>query len=64
MITEIRKAGFVNMGAELTLHAALQKLNSRYPDATFVMAPTTEKSDHPYRKCTELGFFPKASLWR
>ncbi|WP_313087358.1 polysaccharide pyruvyl transferase family protein [Pseudomonas sp.] len=64
MIIEIRKAGFVNKGAELMLHAALQKLKSRYPDATFVMAPTTEKSDHPYRKLTQLGFFPKASLWR
>lgn len=64
MIIEIRKAGFVNKGAELMLHAALQKLKSRYPDATFVMAPTTEKSDHPYRKFTQLGFFPKASLWR
>ena len=64
MIIEIRKAGFVNKGAELMLHAALQKLQSRYPDATFVMAPTTEKSDHPYRKFVKLGFFPKASLWR
>ncbi len=64
MIIEIRKAGFVNKGAELMLHAALQKLKSRYPDATFVMAPTTEKSDHPYRKLTQLGFLPKASLWR
>ncbi|MGK9066294.1 polysaccharide pyruvyl transferase family protein [Stutzerimonas chloritidismutans] len=64
MIIEIRKAGFVNKGAELMLHAALEKLKSRYPDATFVMAPTTEKSDHPYRKFVKLGFFPKASLWR
>lgn len=64
MIVEIRKAGFINKGAELMLHAVMQKVKERYPDAILVMAPTHSNSSQPFKKFAPLGFFPKASLWR
>ncbi|SDK74065.1 colanic acid/amylovoran biosynthesis protein [Franzmannia pantelleriensis] len=64
MIIEIRKAGFVNKGAELMLYAVMQKIKERYPDATLVMAPTHSNASQPFHKFAPLGIFPKASLWR
>lgn len=64
MIIEIRKAGFVNKGAELMLYSVMQKVKERYPDATLVMAPSHSKASQPFHKFAPLGFYPKASLWR
>lgn len=58
MIIEIRKAGFVNKGAELMLYAALHKLREHFPEAKFVMAPSI--TDAPYIKRAELGLHQKA----
>lgn len=63
MIIEIRKAGFVNKGAELMLHATLHKMKEAYPSARFVMAPSTDSGSAPYLKRAELGFLQKASLY-
>lgn len=64
MIVEIRKAGFINKGAELMLYAVMQKVKSRYPDATLVMAPSHANASQPFHKFAPLGFYPKAFLWR
>lgn len=61
MIIEIRKAGFVNKGAELMLYAVLDKMKSSYPDAKFCMVPSIGA---PYNKRIELGLYQKVSLWK
>jgi len=63
MIIEIRKAGFINKGAQLMLYACLEKLRAAYPDATFTMAPTHLQGAQPFRKLVDVGMFPKASLY-
>ncbi len=68
MIIEIRRAGFVNKGAELMLHSALKQLKQEFPKAQFVMAPVYGGRDSgaygSYIKQAELGFLQKAWLWR
>lgn len=63
MIVEIRQAGFVNKGAELMLHAIVQKLRSRYPDAKLVMAPVFGGAVDTYDKMRALSLYPKAGFW-
>jgi polysaccharide pyruvyl transferase WcaK-like protein len=62
-LIEIRKAGFVNKGAELMLYAILEKMKKAYPDAAFVMAPTSSSGSAPYLQRAELGLFQKANFW-
>lgn len=62
MLIEIRKAEFVNKGAALMLYASLQKMKEAYPDASFVMAPTHNRSVAPFSKRCELGLLQKAWL--
>lgn len=58
---EIRKAGFVNKGAELMLYAILEKLRGEFPNIKFCMAP------HPvtakFEKRIELNLFQKPDIW-
>lgn len=64
MIIEIRKAGFVNKGAELMLYAVVQKLRDRYPEAKLTMAPIYGGADDTFEKMRELNLYPKAWIWR
>lgn len=64
MNIEIRKAGFVNKGAELMLHAVVQQLRRNCPNARLVMEPSRETGPYPYRGRAELGLYQKAWLWR
>lgn len=64
MLIEIRRVGFKNKGAELMLHAIIQQLKSRYPNASLVIVPTGSQGPVPYIKAAKLGFFLKAFLWK
>lgn len=63
MIIEIRQAGFVNKGAELMLHAIVEKLRARYPDAKLTMAPIFGGAQDTFEKMRALNLYPKAWFW-
>jgi colanic acid/amylovoran biosynthesis protein len=62
MIVEIRKAGFVNKGAELMLYAIIDKMKELCPDIQYAMTPHLKFA--PYIKRAELGFLQTAWLLR
>ncbi len=62
MYIELKKVEFVNKGAELMLHAMIDKLSKRYPNARFVMEP--EEVYRPYEKRAELKLFQKAAFYK
>jgi len=60
MIIELRNVGFVNKGAELMLHAILQRVSHEWPDTKFVMVPSIKNA--PYLQRARLGIFQKPWL--
>jgi len=62
MFIEIRKAGFVNKGAELMLYSVLDKMKEAYPQAEFVMSASITPA--PYYKRARLGLYQKPQYWR
>jgi colanic acid/amylovoran biosynthesis protein len=59
MIIEIRGTGFKNKGAELMLHAILQKVGNSFSDACFAMAPS---GNQDYIRRAKLGLYQKVRL--
>jgi polysaccharide pyruvyl transferase WcaK-like protein len=66
MLVEIRRAGFINQGSALMIHAILQRMRRAYPGAKFTMAPSVDvrRGTTPYSSRAELGLLQKAWLWR
>lgn len=62
MIVEIRKAGFVNKGAQLMLSAVLAELEGMKCECDIAMAPNVVSA--PYRERARRGYLQKASYWR
>ncbi len=64
MYVEVRKAGFVNKGAELMLRAVVDQVQGQHPEARVVMEPGRDSGPYPYRQRAKLGLYQKAWLWR
>lgn len=64
LLIEIRKAGFVNKGAELMLCSILEKLANEFPNAELAMMPSVSNGYAPYLKRAKNGFYQKASFWK
>jgi polysaccharide pyruvyl transferase WcaK-like protein len=62
MLVEVRKAGFTNKGAELMLHAVLDKMKAEYPGAKFAVAPHPIAA--PYEERIKLGLYQKPDIWK
>jgi polysaccharide pyruvyl transferase WcaK-like protein len=59
MIIELRGVEFHNKGAELMLHAIIQKVKTRFPDVIFTMEITPSA---PRKKQLEFGIYAKTNF--
>ena len=56
MLVEVIGTGFENKGAELMLHAVVQKVSTAFPDALLAMEPS---GGHDFLKRAKLGLYQK-----
>lgn len=61
-LIEIRRAGFVNKGAELMLYAIFEKMKKEFPDAEFAME--TNRGSTTYKNRALLGLYQKPRFFR
>ena len=59
MIVEILNVGIRNKGAELMLHAIMQKIKNRYPNAVFTCVASGKRGHFPIDEMRQLGVCPK-----
>lgn len=62
LMIEVRKAGFVNKGAELMLIGVLDRIRRELPRADIAMAP--DRRTAPYHRRAALGLYQKVWLQR
>lgn len=61
MLVEIRRAGFVNKGAQLMVRAIAAAMDGRYEDVRYAMVPNSVSA--PYQLRAYNGFYQKASYY-
>lgn len=61
LVIEVRKAGFINKGAQLMLLSVLDQIRIRNPQIIIALAPGR---DSPYLKRAKLGLYQKPTLYR
>jgi len=64
VLIEIRKAGFINKGAQLMLRATMQAISTRTPSARFTMTPSSSDGDQPISSIASEGLTAKLSVER
>jgi colanic acid/amylovoran biosynthesis protein len=64
VLIEIRKAGFINKGAQLMLRATMQAISTRIPSARFTVTPSSSDGDQPISSIASEGLTAKLSVAR
>jgi polysaccharide pyruvyl transferase WcaK-like protein len=64
VLTEVRRTGFANKGAQLMLLAAQQRLRARFANSQIVLAPSRPSGSQPIAQIWKGDFLAKSSFRR